>query len=150
MSNAGFILCFILCGMFTAFLSGCKTSTHLSNGADASLVETYWKLTELMGQPVSRPEPNKKEAHIILKSDNRLQGFAGCNNIMGAYELKNEFSLTFSDVASTLMACPEMKTEDALKEVLEQTDNYTIKGNTLSLNKARMAPLAKFEAVYLK
>jgi len=122
----------------------------VSSVPDASLEETYWKLTELMGQPVPRPEPNKKETHIILKSGNRIQGFAGCNNIMGAYEVGDKFSISFSGVASTLMACPDMKTEETLKEVLEQADNYTIKGNTLSLNKARMAPLAKFEAVYLK
>jgi heat shock protein HslJ len=150
MSTFRSILCLGLWCLVTEILSGCKTPAPVNNVPDASLQETYWKLTELMGQPVPGPEPDKKEAHIILKSDNRLQGFAGCNNIMGSYELKNELSITFSGVASTLMACPDMKTEDALKKVLEQADNYTIKGNTLSLNKARMAPLAKFEAVYLK
>ena len=129
---------------------GCKSSAPASSVPDASLVETYWKLTELMGQPVPAPRPDTREVHIILKNGNRLQGFAGCNNIMGSFEVKNEFSITFSGVASTLMACPDMTTEDNLKKVLEQVDNYTIRGNSLSLNKARMAPLARFEAVYLK
>ena len=43
-----------------------------------------------------------------------------------------------------------MKTEDDFKKVLEQTDNYTISGENLSLNRAKMAPLAKFKAVYFK
>ncbi len=128
----------------------CQSSAPGSNVPDASLKETYWKLTELNGQPIPVPGPDKREIHIILKNGDRLQGFAGCNNIMGSFEVKNDFSITFSGVASTMMACPDMKTEDDLKKILEQVDNYTIKGNSLSLNKARMAPLARFEAVYLK
>lgn len=48
------------------------------------------------------------------------------------------------------MACPDINTETALLEVLSSADNYTINGQQLSLNKARMAPLAKFEAIYFK
>jgi heat shock protein HslJ len=48
------------------------------------------------------------------------------------------------------MACPDMKEEDAFKKVLEQVDNFTVSGDNLSLNKAKMAPLATFRAVYLK
>jgi hypothetical protein len=33
-------------------------------------------------------------------------------------------------------------------EVLGRADNYSILGDKLSLNKARMAPLARFEAIY--
>lgn len=139
----------LFCVLSLALLS-CKTSAPVSNVPDASLTETYWKLTELLGEPVPSPALNKKEVHIILKNGNRLQGFAGCNNIMGVYEIKNELSIFFSGVATTLMACPDMKTEDSLKKVLEQVDNFSIKGNTMSFNKARMAPLARFEAVYLK
>jgi heat shock protein HslJ len=143
----GRVVGFTLLGLIVMY---CKSSAPVSDVPDASLQETYWKLTELMGQPISVPDPDKREVHIILKNGNRLQGFAGCNNIMGSFERKNEFSITFSGVASTLMVCPDMTTEDNLKRALEQADNYVIKGNTLSLNKARMAPLARFEAVYLK
>jgi hypothetical protein len=46
-------------------------------------------------------------------------------------------------VMSTLMACEEgMETEQALNEVLGMVDNYTLNGELLSLNRARMAPLA--------
>lgn len=150
MGNLGFIRRLTLFYFLTIIFISCKTTQPVNTIPDASLEETYWKLTELMGQSVPRPETGSKEVHIILKAGNRLQGFAGCNNIMGSYEVKNEFSITFSGVASTLMACPDMKTEDTLKKILEQVDNYTIKGNNLSLNRAKMAPLARFEAVYLK
>jgi heat shock protein HslJ len=136
--------------LIALIVTSCKSSAPATDVPDASLRETYWKLTELMGQPVPAPRPDTREVHLTLKNGNRLQGFAGCNNIMGSFEVKNEFSITFSGVVSTLMACPDMTTEDSLKKVLEQVDNYTIRGNSLSLSKARMAPLARFEAVYLK
>ncbi len=46
-----------------------------------------------------------------------------------------------------MMACFDMTVEDGLKNVLANTDNYTINDSILSLNKARMAPLARFKAV---
>ena len=67
---------------------------------------------------------------------------------MGSYELKEGNLITFKQVASTQMACNDMNIENQFKEILERTDNYSILGDKLSLNKARMAPLARFEAVY--
>jgi heat shock protein HslJ len=43
-----------------------------------------------------------------------------------------------------------MEKETSFMEALQKADNYAIEGKILSLNKVRMAPLAKFEAVYLK
>jgi heat shock protein HslJ len=68
--------------------------------------------------------------------------------LMGEYELNEEsLRIKFSRGASTMMACPDMKTEQALGEMLEKVDNYSINENQMTLNKARMAPLARFEAM---
>jgi hypothetical protein len=40
-----------------------------------------------------------------------------------------------------------MERETEFLKVFEMADNYSLSGTTLSLNKARMAPLARFEAV---
>ena len=48
-------------------------------------------------------------------------------------------------MTSTPKACQEMEIETQLFKVLETVDNYSIKGGVLSLNRAKMAPLAKFE-----
>lgn len=118
--------------------------------SDAKLIETYWKLTELNGKAwVSKP--GVRQIHLILKEkDSQIQGFLGCNSVNGTYDLKDGNRILFSKLATTLMACPDMTMEDELKKVLERTDNYSISGNNLSLNKARMAPLARFEAAPLK
>ena len=122
-----------------------KTVALTSTPSD--LLETYWKLVELNGLPIPHPVDNQQTAFIqLLKEGNRLQGSGGCNTLMGTYELADGGRLKFSDVASTRMACKDMAVENGLHNVLQMTDNYVINGNTLVLQKAKMAPLARFEA----
>jgi len=42
-----------------------------------------------------------------------------------------------------------MDVEQAFYEVLSNADNYSLTGDHLTLNRARMAPLARFKAAYL-
>jgi heat shock protein HslJ len=58
--------------------------------------------------------------------------------------------IKFSKMAATMMACPDMEVEREFLQVLETADNYNLIGDTLVLNRARMAPLARFENVFLK
>lgn len=113
--------------------------------ASANSIENKrWKLVELNGKPV---EGNAETHYLILHADNhRIEAKAGCNIIIAEYDLKNEFQLSFEKGATTMMACPD-KLEDEFLEVLNTIDNFTTDGTQLSLNKARMAPLARFELV---
>jgi heat shock protein HslJ len=117
-----------------------------------SIVEKYWKLTELNGKPLGTDRTFNKEPHVIFKmTDNRVIGNGGCNSFTGSYELKDPNRITISKVAATQMACMNnMDIESQLFKVLETADNYNLVGDTLVLNKARMAPLARFQVVYLK
>jgi heat shock protein HslJ len=116
-----------------------------------TITEKYWKLVELNGQKVVRKEDQTREPHFILKdSGNQVNGNGGCNSFHGTYELLPGNRIRFSKMASTMMACDDMAVEDQFLKVLETADNYNILGDTLQLNKARMAPLARFEAVYFK
>jgi heat shock protein HslJ len=124
--------------------------TNSETEVNYPLAETYWKLIELNGQPVSTVE-NRREAFMILKKEgNSIHGNSSCNTFNGTYTLSNETQLSFSKMASTMMACMDMKIENELLEVLQRTDNFAVKGKILSLNRARMAPLAKFEAIHMK
>ncbi len=114
------------------------------------IVEKYWKLKTLEGQEVKMSKNQEREVYFMLKSDeNRVTGFAGCNNLMGSYTLEKGNRIRFSHMATTMMACPDVdfKEHEFLK-VFELADNYTINGDELSLNVGRRAPLAVFEAVY--
>ncbi len=145
---------FMLFAVLALSLAGCSTPRNTAQinskaGKDQIITEKQWKLIELTGKPVDASQ--KSEAHFILKTENnRVTGNGGCNSFSGTYELLEGNRIRFSKMISTMMACGNMDIEYGLLKVLETADNYTIKGDTLSLNKARMAPLAKFEAVFLK
>lgn len=131
-------------------ITGELADNYILMKADVNLVEKYWKLTELFGEPVTTPEGGK-EAHIILKREgNHVNGNSGCNTFSGTYVLKPGNRIGFSKIASTMMMCLDMDTETKMHQVLETADNYVVNGDTLVLNRARMAPLARFEAVYMK
>ncbi len=114
------------------------------------ITEKYWKLKTLEGQDIKMGVNQEREIYFILKTqDNRVSGFAGCNSISGTYKLENENRIRFSEMASTLMACPDVDFNEAeFLKVFELADNYTIVNDVLSLNVGRRAPLAVFEAVY--
>jgi uncharacterized lipoprotein NlpE involved in copper resistance len=116
----------------------------MKNRADYRLEDKKWILTELMGQEVTFGE-GKKEAFLIFDSETgRVSGNNSCNVLSGGYELEEGDRIAIGQMAATLMACPDMEIADRLNQVLGKADNYTISDGVLSLNKARMAPMARF------
>lgn len=112
------------------------------------ILDIRWKLVELHGKPVAAGEGARAPFILLSSRDGRFTGFGGCNAASGAFELKIGNRIRFTDMASTLMACPDMDTEREFFEVLDLADNFACDGETLFLHKARMAPLARFEAVH--
>lgn len=114
------------------------------------IAETYWKLVELNGKPVSGLAG---EPYLLLKRDGkRVNGFGGCNNFTGTYSVDADHArIRLGQLASTSRACMSgMDVEAAFHAVLERADNYSLGEGRLTLNRARMAPLARFEAVWLR
>ena len=57
------------------------------------------------------------------------------------------YAVAFGDnMGMTMMACPDMAIEMDFMEAMRRADNYAVSTDELSLNKARMAPLARFSA----
>ena len=136
-------------------ITGCATdqaprqTSGVITSNDDVITEKYGKLVELNGHPVT-PGPN--DTYITLKRDGqRVIGSGGCNRLAGTYTLGAMNRVRFSQIVSTEMACMEgMETETQFLDMLNRVDSYDIKGDKLVLNKARMAPLARFEAVYMQ
>lgn len=126
------------------------TEKYILNKVPEGLVEKYWKLTELHGDPIIRTENNKREAHLVIKQDgNRVVGNAGCNSLTASYKLDEENRLSFGQIATTKMACMDMTVENEFLKVLPMVDSYQIEDDTLYLLKTGVDPLARLEAVYL-
>lgn len=75
----------------------------------------------------------------------RYSGHGGCNGFGGTFEIKPDvMHIKFNQGMSTMIACDDLETEQLFTKALLATDNYSVNGDVLTLNKARMAPLAKF------
>jgi copper homeostasis protein (lipoprotein) len=112
---------------------------------DSKIQFIRWQLVKLNNKPVTKKTDKPYFMHLI--KDNQFSAFAGCNNLFGQYKLEDNNKISFSKIASTMMACEDMLTEQEFAKVLEIVDNYNFDGKTLKLNKARMAPLAEFEII---
>lgn len=109
------------------------------------VTDKYWKLIELNGRKINT-EQQLKEAHFkLISDDNRIVGNDGCNSFFGTYQLLPGDRIQISTLGSTKMACLNDNVEDEFLKVLAIADNYALKNDTLSLNKAKMTPLARFE-----
>lgn len=136
-------------------ITGDLSSSYMLQKQEKGIEDRRWQMVELMGEKVSEmdPKPDKAAFLYLDSEDNSMSASAGCNNLIGSYELQEGSRITFdSNMASTLMACPNPEMEEAFKEVLSRADNYSLNedGTMLSLNKARMAPLARFEVDYME
>jgi heat shock protein HslJ len=120
-------------------ITGQLANNYILAKINSLLVGKRWKLAELAGKPV------EANAFIsIAADDNRVSGNLSCNIFSGTYELKTGNRIKFSQIAVTQKMCLKMEVEESLKEILEVVDSYSVSESTLVLNRARMAPLAKF------
>ena len=119
----------------------------LSDYTDLELIGKKWKLVEMNGRKLENIAGEQDYFIQLDIEENRMYGFAGCNNFFGNYELEEGWRIKFSKIGSTMMACPDMNTEKELFQILETVDNYSVRNDILELNKARMMPMARFELV---
>ncbi|MDR3340758.1 MAG: META domain-containing protein [Candidatus Symbiothrix sp.] len=135
-------------------MMACKTSQKATSteSGDNTLLEKYWKLDQIRGKDVADLAPRlPKDAFVTFKAEeNRLVGNLGCNTFSAEYELMQGNRIRISNAITTEMMCMDMTVEDEMKRVLATVDSYSVNNDTLVLNRARMAPLARFVAVYMK
>ena len=134
--------------MLVAFMASCMSKpTPLPAPVKGSndITGKTWKLTEIMGQPIKLKDPKANPYFMLNMADMRYVGHGGCNGVGGTFEIKQDaMRIKFNQGMSTMIACDDLETERAFTQALLSADNYSVNGNTLTLNKARMAPLAKF------
>ena len=125
-------------------VSSCSLLTSASH---QTLENTYWRLDELYDQPITQ-QKYQIQAHLIFSSSNQIKGNSGCNNLFGQYT-RVDSTLSFSQVASTLMACTgsASNTEFKLMELLSEPVILIIKGNKMVFFTPQHQPIAQFTSV---
>jgi putative lipoprotein len=110
-----------------------------------TLIGTQWNLAEVSGKA---PENDTQQAFVQLNDKTqRVEGFGGCNRIMGSYQLYGH-TLHFKEVGTTMMACNGDITniERAFLAALGATETYRIRNTTLTLMGKDGKLLARLEA----
>ena len=108
-----------------SFLLGCADTEHASQ---TPLPGTTWNLVEMNNEKIQLPGP--QVPHLRFEPE-KVTGNDGCNNFFGGYTL-DENNLTFGMLASTRMACPQIKDFDMeFNKMISATTGYRISGNKL-------------------
>ena len=117
---------------------------------DVSLTETYWKLTEIDGQPAALGA-GERELHLVLTSEgNHVRGFSGCNRFTGSYE-RSGSQLHFTPLAATRMACVEgMEQEQRFLDALGAVMRFSISGDSLTFYTGDERLILRFKAIALQ
>lgn len=104
-----------------------------SDPARVALEDTYWRLVQLHGTPVSLAAGQRAPYLVLASAGHRASGFAGCNRMTGDYTLDGA-RLAFGHMASTMMACAEgMELEQAFHGALAKVTSWRLEGDRLVL-----------------
>jgi heat shock protein HslJ len=117
-------------------------------GVHTTLDNTYWKLVELNGEPVT-PHGDQREVHLILRAEGKqARGYAGCNPFEGDYEVDGS-RLRFGHLAANGATCAHVDEQTEFLSALRRVTNYQSLGESLDLRDDERS-LARLRAVYFK
>jgi len=93
-----------------------------------------WMLTAMDGAPVDGGDLPKGAPQLVIHAENlSISGHGSCNNITGSF-IMGKGSIIFSQMASTMMACPDMKLETTFNRMISGRElKYELEGNQLVL-----------------
>ena len=116
----------------------------------SSLTNTYWKFVELNGEQLNNIPAVSRDIYFIIRQDNLINGFSGCNKFSGNVSYTEEH-IAAGPLMSTRKACPAMKLEATIRNLISKADSYHIKGESLEIyyeDNQGEQKTAKFIAIY--
>jgi heat shock protein HslJ len=129
------------------FFAGCCRVVAAGSGGGATAAKapalegTTWRLESLPGKDAKALGAAPRPLTVQFEAG-RVSGFSGCNRLVGSYKVEAGV-LTLSQLAGTMMACPEpaMALESAFRAALAGPLRYSVAGDGLSLKPASGDPL---------
>lgn len=122
----------------------------MKNFADPLVEDLRWTAFEINGLQSSTAGEGRRPFITLNSNNGAISGSDGCNALRGEYELNTGNSISLQITASTKMACPDMKSAESFRAMLERAEKYTA-GDTLTLFAGgSQTPLAKFTAAEVK
>ncbi|MTI41081.1 copper resistance protein NlpE N-terminal domain-containing protein [Fulvivirga lutimaris] len=132
-------------------ITGELSENYMLRKIDDQITERYWKLSSLNGIPITVAETQPREAHFILKNqEKKVNGHTGCNVMNGTFETGPDRKLEFKGMISTRRACMNVPYESEFTQMLDKVRSYNLVGDTLILKSESDAELAKLYSVYFR
>ncbi len=119
-----------LLGAALLLFTGCPKKQDMEQ-----LTAKAWLLETLNGEPAGLGM-NKQPRYFLLREGNRINGFGGCNNFMGSYELDGD-QIKVGNLAGTLMACPPGFSDRPFHQALQEAEQVALKDGKLLLKKGK-------------
>lgn len=105
-----------------------KSISNSGGAISLDITNKTWKITLINSESIT-----SNPTDFYLKLDSSTSSFeskAGCNQIIGKFQLKDNY-ISFSNSVSTKMYCFEtMKLEDAFLSILSNTSKYVVIDST--------------------
>ena len=92
-----------------------------------SALNGEWKIEEVNGEAI--PSGMEKQPFINFDVKKKsIHGNAGCNLINGGFETdkENPRSISFPNVISTMMACPDMEVEGKVMKAINEVKSFDV------------------------
>ncbi|MBN7770296.1 META domain-containing protein [Marinobacter daepoensis] len=109
--------------LVTGSLWGCSISQEQGGDGQMSLAGSQWLVEEIAGEPLVA----ESQVTIGFTDEGRVFGSSSCNRYNGGWHVQGE-ELTFSQMATTRMACPGtlMQQEDRFLKLLGDVHRYQV------------------------
>lgn len=108
-----------------------SANTCKKAGGMTSLLDKKWVFQSIAGEALKLPEGT--EMPWLQLTGDLLQGFGGCNRLMGGYTMEGT-ALSLSNIGSTKKYCEGIQpTENAIIGLLRQVDGYKMEGGLFKL-----------------
>lgn len=120
-------------------LASCHTAKEVTNVND---VAGEWNIVEVQGKPV---EAGSQPFIGFNAQDNWVYGYTGCNRLMGHLNLSKPDKIELGNMASTMMACPDMATERSILDALASVKSLRFSGDDLLLYGSGKEPVMRLQ-----
>ena len=136
------IILLIFLTTLTFSFTSCSNSTENNQTetiSDSYFVNTTWLLESINGEKINYPA-DYKQNFIIFSGESdgfKVQGFAGCNNISGNYDVGDHNEIGLVNIVSTRKMCSFSDLENRFLQMLNNATSYKIEGYVLTIKKGQ-------------
>lgn len=131
-------------------LSSCSTSKNTATLAD---LNGEWNIVEIDGTPLTVKAGSTQPYIVFDTKDGLIYGNSGCNRMSSALDTTlTPGTIDFGNMASTMMACPDMENEQLVLTALGNVNRYHAEGSnkvvlTGATGKTSMVLERRFEVI---